>query len=143
MTVPDSTYITIGNNNQVNATSKKIICYAWHSVDGYSKVGSYVGNGNADGTFVYTGFRPAYVMIKNATSNGTHWLIWDKNRSGYNDDNTPLYCDLNNGEGTCGSVDLTLNGFKLRTTSSLRNENGSTFIYIAFAETPFKYSNAR
>ena len=92
---------------------------------------------------MYTGFRPAYVMIKNAASSGTHWLIWDKNRSGYNDDNTPLYGDLSSGEGTGGSVDLVSNGFKLRTTSSLRNENNSNIIYIAFAETPFKYSNAR
>jgi len=142
-TAPTSSVFSVGTWGGSNASSSTYIAYAFHSVDGYSKVGSYVGNGNADGTFVYTGFRPAYVMIKNATSSGTHWLIWDKNRSGYNDDNTPLYGDLNNGEGTGGSVDLTSNGFKLRTTSSLRNESGSTIIYIAFAETPFKYSNAR
>jgi hypothetical protein len=140
-----SLVINLSDNasSNLNHASKNVITYAFHSVDGYSKVGSYTGNGNADGTFVYTGFRPAYVMIKNTDSSGTHWIIWDKNRNGYNDDNAPLYANLSNGEGTGGSVDLTSNGFKLRTTSSIRNESDSNFIYLAFAETPFKYSNAR
>jgi hypothetical protein len=142
-TAPTASVFSIGDFTWNNNSGDTYIGYCFHSVDGYSKVGSYTGNGNADGTFVYTGFRPAYVMIKNATSSGTHWIIWDKNRNGYNDDNAPLYANLSNGEGTGGSVDLTSNGFKLRTTSSLRNESGSNFIYLAFAETPFKYSNGR
>jgi hypothetical protein len=140
---PSTTLLTHGSSGGTNGSTQTFIAYCFHSVDGYSKVGSYTGNGLADGTFVYTGFRPAYVMIKNTASTGTHWIIWDKNRNGYNDDNTPLYANLNGGEGTSGSVDLTSNGFKLRTTSSIRNESGSKFIYLAFAEYPFKYTTAR
>ena len=150
MTVPDSTYITIGNNNQVNATSKKIICYAWHSVDGYSAVGSYEGNASnategLNGTFVYTGFRPAWVMCKLTTLAGESWLIKDSERSPLNPADGYLYADQSAAEatGTIRHMDFLSNGFKFKGHSTELNGDGESYVYIAFAETPFKYSNAR
>ena len=119
--------------------------YCFHSVDGYSKVGSYTGNGNADGTFVYTGFRPAMVIRKRATDATGHWNINDNKRIGYNGSgsNGVLYPNATYTEADTDRVDLLSNGFKVRTVDTDVNASGSTFIYIAFAETPFKYSNAR
>ncbi len=116
------------------------VAYCFHSVDGFSKVGSYVGNSSTDGTFVHTGFRPAWVLVK-STSSGTQWMIYDTNRLGYNVDNNTLTADDNVAEKTDNDVDLLSNGFKWRRSSP--NFNQSTYIYLAFAEQPFKYANAR
>ena len=119
-----------------------VIFYCFHSVDGYSKVGSYEGNDKADGTFVYTGFRPAWVMVKR-TDNAENWVLYDNLRAGYNADNDYVLPNSSATEYTgYKTIDLTSNGFKLRTTHSDKNASG-TYIYLAFAETPFKYSNAR
>ena len=125
-----------------------MIAYAFHSVDGYSKVGSYNGNGNADGTFIYTGFKPAFVMVKNTTNAGEGWVIVNNKTDPINPIGTYLSANLSYQEqGTSGttssrSFDFLSNGFKLRGNSTEVNEN-TPIIYIAFAETPFKYSNAR
>ena len=141
-TVPTSSVISLGTYNHVNASSNTYISYAFHSVDGYSKVGSYTGNGSTDGTFVHLGLRPAYVMVKEVTD--THgWFIADSTRTPSNVVGEYLFANLSNSEYNATQLDFTSNGFKLRTTSSTLNTSGSTYIYLAFAESPFKHSNAR
>ena len=152
-TAPTSSLITLGNDNRVNANGDNYLIYAFVSVDGYSKVGSYIGNGNANGPFVYTGFRPAFVMVKSSSMSNseTNWVIWDNERNGYND-NVQVFAnqawaegqrDDNAGAGIA-ELDILSNGFKHRDATWAQNgQSGATFIYIAFAETPFKYSNAR
>jgi len=149
---PNSSTFKVGGWDVINRNGNTYIAYCFHSVDGYSKVGSYTGNNNADGTFVYTGFRPAYVMVKRVTSANSYsfWLIYDSARNTYNqvsnklgansslEENNPDYI------GTSGAndIDFISNGFKLRASNSGSNST-SDYIYLAFAETPFKYSNAR
>jgi len=136
------------NNNHTNISGDDI-AYCFHSVDGYSKVGSYTGNGSADGTFVYTGFRPAFIMIKQTSVDD--WGIYDSKRvNGFNNDgsagNGLLYPNASYAEEAQASraIDLLSNGFKLRTSNVTFNQNGGgDYIYLAFAETPFKYTNAR
>jgi hypothetical protein len=141
-TAPTSTVFSIGTNADVNGSGHNIIAYCFHSVDGYSKVGSYTGNSNADGTFVYTGFKPAYVMRKRSDSTG-HWFLNDNKREGYNGSgsNDVLYPNGSYAEGDADRIDLLSNGFKVRTTDG--DVNTGTIIYIAFASVPFKFSNAR
>jgi hypothetical protein len=142
-TTPDASVFTLGNNALINGTSTTYVAYCFHSVDGYSKVGSYTGNGNADGTFVYTGFRPAFV-IRKQTSNTGLWIIQDNARDSYNAATKVLSAESSTAEESpYHLVDMCSNGFKVRSTQDDTNGNGETFIYIAFAETPFKYSNAR
>jgi hypothetical protein len=131
-----------GLNNSNPALVGNHLLYCFAEVPGFSSFGSYTGNGNANGPFVYTGFRPAFVLIKrsNSTSN---WSIIDDRREGYNVDNDLLYPNLTNGESTGATVDLTANGFKIRTTSTDLNANAGTYIYAAFAEIPFKNSLGR
>ena len=141
-TAPTADVVSIGTYSDVNRNTGTFLCYAFHSVDGYSKVGSYTGNGNADGTFVYTGFRPAFVIVKR-TDVAKQWKIEDNKRLGYNPKNYDLYADSTEVENSIEQIDFTSNGFKLRATATSCNASGGTYIYIAFAETPFKYSNAR
>tara|TARA_R110001632_G_scaffold223337_1_gene355023 strand:- start:1139 stop:2878 length:1740 start_codon:yes stop_codon:yes gene_type:complete len=132
-----TTFIARGDNGD------NYIAYCFHSVDGYSKVGSYTGNGNADGTFVYTGFRPAFVLTK-VTNAADDWSIADYARSPHNVAGESLRPNSVSAEDSSADIDILSNGFKLRQADSHRiNYDGDTFIYIAFAETPFKYSNAR
>ena len=139
-TAPTSTIVTLGggvNNN------KRFICYAFHSVDGYSKIGSYTGNGSTDGTFVYTGFRPAFILHKK-TNGSANWIMTDAIRNTSNPVGKYLMPNSSNAEADGTSFfDYTSNGFKLRTSGGGQNGSGDTHIFIAFAETPFKYSNAR
>tara|TARA_Y100000592_G_scaffold52570_1_gene83052 strand:+ start:13013 stop:16744 length:3732 start_codon:yes stop_codon:yes gene_type:complete len=125
-----------------NGTGTRI-AYCFHGVEGYSKFGSYVGNGSSNGPFVYTGFRPAFIICKAATGAVQHWWMFDNKREGYNVDNDPLYPNLQSAEGTADMIDICSNGFKHRNSSAAINGSGNTFIYMAFAEQPFKYSNAR
>jgi hypothetical protein len=121
------------------------ICYCFANVDGYSKVGSYVGNGSADGPFIYTGFRPAWVMVKRSDSTGW-WGISDNARSTYNQVANTLAANESYSESTLTSdlkVDFLSNGFKIRDTDGYYNASGGTYIYLAVAESPFKYSTAR
>ena len=142
-TSPTASVFSIGTAGGVNASSGTYIAYCFHSVDGYSKVGSYTGNGNADGTFVYTGFRPAFLLMK-VTNTASDWHIVDSARDVDNVIQKTLDPNTSSAEGSGSNrFDFTSNGFKLRQTSGSYNGNGSTYIYLAFAETPFKYSNAR
>ena len=126
----------------VSLGTNEIIAYAFHSVDGYSKVGSYTGNGSTDGTFVHCGFKPAYVIIK-ASSQAGYWPITNNKTLGYNPDNNELYANSLQVEASSDSLDYLSNGFKMRRTSSEDNGSGVTYIFLAFAEQPFKYTNAR
>ena len=121
-----------------------MIAYCFASVDGYSKIGTYTGNGNADGSFVYTGFRPALVIFKR-TSDTSNWNLRDSKRDPHNVTAQYLNADSSGAEGTTSSnlIDFTSNGFKTRGVGSASNASGSTYIYMAFAEQPFKYANAR
>ncbi len=141
-THPSSSVIYLGSDRSSNGPSETFVAYAFHSVDGYSKVGSYVGNGNADGTFVYTGFKPMMVISKYIGTE--NWNIIDTKRSPHNLMEDLLKPDSNAAEiDTQIDIDFLSNGFKPRIASGFLNGNGHTIIYIAFAETPFKYSNAR
>jgi len=124
-----------------------MIAYCFHSVDGYSKVGSYVGNGSTDGPFVHCGFRPAYVLIKDTTAvNPGHWQINDNTRSPSNVSDDALFANGSYAEADDDSryeMDFLSNGIKIRTTDGNTNNSGNTYIFLAFAESPFKNSNAR
>jgi len=145
-TTPSTTLVYLGNTWEANRSGYDQLLYCFHSVDGYSKVGSYTGNGSSDGTFVYTGFRPAYVMVKSTTVSGEGFVIFN-NKS--NPDNLVDYyltaygSTAEQGPMTTRSLDFTSNGFKWRGNSTEVNKNGETYIYIAFAEQPFKHTNAR
>ena len=138
-----SSVIGVGSYGDVNNSGDDFIAYTFHSVDGYSKVDSYTGNGNADGTFVYTGFRPAWILLKNCTDANTSWVLFDNKRSTVNPVDDSLSPDTGYAEEQDYDVDFLANGFKHRSSSSWTNGNGKTYLCIAFAETPFKYSNAR
>ena len=119
-----------------------MVAYCFAAVTGYSSFGSYTGNGSADGPFVYLGFRPAFLIMKRTNTTG-NWVMLDSKREGYNVDNDPLYANLANVEGTTDLLDITSNGFKLRSTNADCNASGGTYIYAAFAENPFQYARAR
>ena len=121
-----------------------IIAYVWAEIEGFSKFGSYEGNGNAAGPFVNTGFRPAYVMLKSADATYS-WRIIDNKRNPYNVMDDGLWADLSNAESasTSNLLDFYSNGFKLRGSGNGTNKSGDTYLYMAFAEFPFKYANAR
>jgi len=138
-TAPTSTLLTV-KNVEVNGSSMVAYCFA--AVAGYSAFGSYTGNGSTDGPFVYTGFRPRYVLIKR-TDTTENWYIKDTLRPAYNVNDKVLYANHNYAEGTEMNLDILSNGFKARGTDGGFNASGGTYIYAAFAESPFKYSLAR
>ena len=145
--LPTSSVIGLSSANAMVA-SQDFVCYCFSEVAGYSKFGSYTGNGNADGTFVFTGFRPAFVIIKNTASSGDYWLILDNKRRTFNPNgiSSSLYANENLAEGTFGSgtgIDFLSNGFKIRDSNSRVNGSGNNIIYLAFAESPFKNARAR
>ena len=141
-TEPTTSVFTVGDADAVNKNTYTYITYLWRSVQGFSKMGSYTGNGNADGTFIYTGFRPAYIMIKNASASG-NWELFDNKRSTYNLMHATLYADTDGAEytGTGNQIDVLSNGFKCREADTNTNGSGNTYIYMAFAEAPFVNSN--
>ena len=117
--------------------------WAFTGVEGYSKFGKYTGNGSTDGAFIHLGFRPAFFMFKQTSSSGNHWNIVDNLREGYNAQNDMLFANVSNAESNATDMDILSNGFKLRTSGGGRNGNNETYIYAAFAESPFSKSNAR
>ena len=142
---PSSTTFGIkggGWGNNVNGVAMVAYCFA--EVAGYSRFGSYVGNADANGPFIYTGFAPAFVMYKR-TDVGDSWVVKDNKRLGYNLNTTRIYPNQSLAEDTStnGSIDLLSNGFKHRSANDLGNQTGGTYIYMALAENPFKYSLAR
>lgn len=136
-TSPTATVFTASINH-----SNPSVAYCFHSVDGFSKVGEYKGNGNADGVFIYTGFRPAYTLIRR-TDTGNDWMMGDNKTSPYNQTNYMLRPNLGNIQQSGNNVDYLSNGFKIRVSGNAFNNSSGTYSYIAFAESPFKTSNAR
>jgi hypothetical protein len=130
-------------NNSYALSGQRVIAYCWAEIEGYSKFSSYVGNGNADGPFVYCGFKPAFVMTKNTTT-GTVWLLWDNARTSANpNSNYQVPNNLLVDQTSGADVDFLSNGFKVRNTSTSGNGSGNTIIFAAFAESPFAYSNSK
>ena len=141
-TAPTSTVFSVGLTGPINQPSEDYIAYCFHSVEGYSKIGSYTGNGSTDGTFVHCGFRPAWVMVKR-TDSANSWTLEDNIRDPHNPVDKYLLADQSDAEGTTLYFDFLSNGFKLRTLTGASNASGATYIFIAFAEAPFKSANAR
>ena len=133
--------INIGTNHEVNADGENYVAYAWAEVQGFSKFGEYTGNGNAEGPFVYTGFRPAFLILKPSSAQ-SNWFMIDSAREPINPaGNKFLYADANNAEVSSDkSVDLLSNGFKCRAATGFHNDNGESYLYMAFAEQPFTSS---
>jgi hypothetical protein len=143
-TAPTSTVFTISNDSAVSGNGQSHVAYCFAPVAGYSAFGSYTGNGSANGPFVYLGFRPRFIMIKDATNSATQWTILDSSRNTSNITNARLMANLANSENAEDFVDLLSNGFKVRPAfSSTINTSSANLIYMAFAENPFKYANAR
>jgi hypothetical protein len=137
---PTSSVFYVGSESTVNGNGNNFIAYCFAEKTGYSKFGSYTGNGNVDGTFVYTGFAPAFVMTKR-TDSTSDWLICDNKRPGYNVINKKLFPNRNQGDDSYDSFDFVSNGFKIRSSGTGHNASGGTFIYMAFAENPIVGSN--
>ena len=133
--VPDATTVSLGTS----LTSAGFIAWQYRAIPGYSAMGNYTGNGNADGPFIYTGFTPAFVLRK-ATTGTLNWLIQDSTRNPNNPANTQLEPNLDLYETTGNDIDLLSNGFKLRSTNA-DGGTATTYIYAAFAENPFGGSN--
>ena len=139
-TRPTSSVFSLGAGTVgVNTNGADLIAYCFAPVEGYSAIGTYQGNGNADGPFVYTGFRPAFIIGKRTDGGSDNWFMNDSSRLGYNDENLRLYPNLSNGEGASSDVnmDILSNGFKLISTNTNSNGSGATYIYYAVAEHPF------
>jgi len=142
-TIPTSSVFSLGSDTTANPSAEACIAYCWAPIAGYSAFGSYTGNGSTDGAFVYTGFRPKWVMIKEIGAGGTNWNILDTSRDPYNVEQKYLAANLSDAEGTLALLDGLSNGFKLRNSVLSVNASGNTYIYAAFAENPFKNSLAR
>jgi hypothetical protein len=141
-TAPSSTVITLGNADGTNRANT-MIAYAFAPVAGYSAFGRYTGNGSNDGVFVYTGFRPRWILVKR-TDSTSGWHLYDTARDTYNAATKRLQPDLSNAENTAnGIIDILSNGWKFRNTNTDWDASGGTYIYAAFAETPAKFSLAR
>jgi hypothetical protein len=143
-TAPTSTVFSVGTLGASNANGINLVAYSFAPIAGYSAFGSYTGNSSADGTFVYLGFRPRWVMLKNYTSAGNNWYVWDSARGTYNPDQAILYPNTAGAEASPADFDLLSNGFKPRLGGGNGyNDAGVSYIYAAFAESPFKNSLAR
>ena len=130
-----STTITFGSDGAYNASGDEYICYVFCNVNGYSKSGSYLGNGNTDGAFIYTGFKPAFILIKD-TGTTEYWHLFDNKRLGLNaiGGNAKLHPNVTNTETTTINIDILSNGFKHRSSDSNCNGSGDEFVYMAFGQ---------
>jgi len=141
-TVPSTDVFSIGTNSSMNTSSATYIAYCFADVKGFSKFGSYTGNGSTDGPFIYTGFKPAWFLVKQSSASGQHWYLFDNKRDTFNAVTRQLYPSLSNAESndTGSPIDFTSNGVKIRNTSGHDNTSGATYIYMAFSESPFTTS---
>jgi len=137
-TAPTNSVFSVGSASEVNGSGIDRIVYCFAEKTGYNKFGSYKGNGNADGTFVYTGFKPAFVMIKGAVSGdgdaAQNWELYDNKRIGHNPNNYTLFPNTTAADSDGDRIDLLSNGFKIRINSDGVNDNNSTYIYAAFGQ---------
>ena len=133
-TTPTSSVFYIDGSVYVNNSGSNYIAYCFTDVTGYSKFGSYSGNSNADGSFIYLGFKPSFIMVKRTDTGNSYdnWIIYDNKRSGYNVDNDRLHADISDAENTDNTIDIVSNGFKIRSNNS--NLNGGTHIYMAIGQ---------
>ena len=138
---PTSVNMKMSNDAQIGASGKNYIMYCFADVQGYSKMGSYLGNGHANGTFAYTGFKPAFILVKNTGNSARNWQIYDSKRIGYNYNNYRIATNLPQTEESNLNIDIYSNGFKARSTDADVNENAKTYIYMAFAEEPLVSTN--
>ena len=130
--------VNAGDLGMVNNSSENYVAYVFKEVQGYSKFGNYTGNGNADGAFVYTGFKPAWLLGKRTDGTGNSWFMFDTKRDTENVMDAYLYANESSSESTgTGRVDFLSNGFKWRNTAAAWNGSGNTYVYMAFAEHPF------
>ena len=139
-TEPTSSVFTVDTAGDINGSSDTFIAYLFSEIKGYSKFGSYTGNQNTDGPFVYTGFRPAWVRVKR-TDSTSDWLICDSKRPGFNPIDDKLFPNTSQAEDPYESVDFVSNGFKITSAGTGHNASGANMIYMAFAESPFVNSN--
>ena len=136
-TTPTASVFSLGNKGEVNANGQTFIAYLFADIQGYSKFGSYVGNGNVSGSYIHLGFKPAFVIIKDATS-ARDWVMFDNKRNISNVVNNRLFPNSTDAQNTSvDALDFLSNGFKIRSTNSTVNVSGNTYIYMAFAENPF------
>tara|TARA_R100001480_G_scaffold8977_5_gene17376 strand:- start:2138 stop:3178 length:1041 start_codon:yes stop_codon:yes gene_type:complete len=139
-TAPTNQVFSISTNGAVNTNGNNFVAYCFAEKKGFSKFGSYLGTSSASGPFIYTGFKPAFVLIKGAST--TDWNLYDSKRLGYNGGDAPLFANLTNAEASdYGRIDFLSNGFKIRTTNAQVNNNNTNQIYLAFAEEPIVASN--
>ena len=141
-TSPTSTVFSVGTNANTGGASN-FIAYCFAEKQGFSKFGSYIGNGNADGTFIYTGFKPSMIIVKRTDSLGS-WRMWDNKRNPYNLTDTNLRPNTSDTDDTSGNqIDMLSNGFKIRATVNIgdTNASGGSYIYMAFAEEPLVGDN--
>ena len=137
-TAPTTSVFSVGTDDAVNGDASTYLAFVFAEKQGYSKFGSYVGNGNADGAFIYTGFKPAWIMVKNITDSGVSWMIQDHKRDIDNPVHHRLKANDSAAEATnINQMDFLSNGFKCRVNDSSWNLSGKTYIYMAFAENPF------
>ncbi len=138
---PTSTVFTTGYSNRTNISGGTFIAYCFTSIQGYSKLGGYTGNGSSNGPFIYTGFKPAWFFVKRTDASGENWNIRDIKRSPFNAANANLVANDNRAQESYYATDILSNGLKLRTAESGHNHNGGTYIYMAFAENPLVGTN--
>jgi len=140
-----SSVFGIGTEATMNGSGSNYVAYCFAEIPGFSAFGTWTGNGSADGPFVYTGFRPKFILAKQTNTGGQNWYMLDSLRPGRNVTNARLYPNLTNPEDADGNInaDFLSNGFKIRDAYTGWNASGGTYIYAAFAEQPFKYSRAR
>ena len=136
-TSPTSSVFSVGSHGGTNASGQATIAYCFAEKQGYSKFGKYTGNNNVDGTFVYTGFKPAWLLVFANEAGNENWMLIDNKRDGFNVENEQVFPNTNDDEESNNEVDLVSNGFKLRRNNSRMNGDDYPYIYMAFAESPF------
>ena len=143
-TAPTSSVFTLGADGNINDDGVGCMGYIWTPVEGFSKFGSYIGNGISDGPFIHTGFSPRWVAIKNSEASA-NWRIHDIARQPHNDDGGHMLLIDNNSAEITNEYDMDIlsNGFKIRSADLYENGSDQVMVYMAFAESPFKYANAR
>ena len=144
MNAPTTSVFTINGVEGVGGSSRNYVAYCFANIEGFCKVGSYIGNGNADGTFIYLGFRPAFILIKDYSGLSADWVMYDNKREGYNVTTIALAANLANADQTSNrDVDILSNGFKFRTSNGNVNSSGGNYMYLAIAKNPFQFATAR
>ena len=136
-TTPTNSVFYPGNTATTNSSSRTYVAYCFAEIQGFSKMGSYLGNGNANGTFIYTGFKPAFMMVKRAIGGTGNWHITDNKRDPFNVNDAYLSANVDSAESDFDHSDFLSNGIKFKTNNDGWNQNGNTYVYMAFAENPF------